>query len=408
MKCSARVLQLLIMVALSFLLLAMTIHPKNPQDLGLTRERLKNIVDLESDQSFSGAVVSTIEYNIYIENKGKSIADYTLTAFSNQGYYVEVWRDTDQVGSGDTQLIPPQGSIITLDAGEVATLIVRVTVPLDATDGTVDATTIEAANTYLGTSDSVTVKTTINSGLPYPSNWIQLGSDPSFPNEEQRPKKVDVKALYYTNNGTHVFLRMAEADTPDTRAFLYTVYLDTKAGGQKIDSYYYDYMLSSDGTLYEWNGTDWGDSGYPAYWWVDGTGIVLWADLANLSLNTQDIYILACTATKDRIIKDRVGPYIILRDNISEIPLILIPLVTVAIYLAVSNRMRASKRDSRRGLAKILRNRKVTRRNPTWERGYPTKKFLLSLCLLCDFYFALTLALISMFSGFLERLHVFY
>jgi len=374
MKCSARLLQLLIMVALSFLLLTMTIHPKNPQDLGLTKERLKNIVDLESDQSFSGAVGSTIEYNIYIENKGKSIADYTLTAFSDQAYDVEVWRDTDQVGGGDTQLIPPQGSIITLDAGEVATLIVRVTVPLDATDGTVDATIIEAANTYLGTSDSVTVTTTINSGLPYPSNWIQLGSDPLFPNEEQRPKKVDVKALYYTNNGTHVFFRMAEADTPAPTAFLYTVYLDTQAGGQQIDSYYYDYMLSSDGILYEWNGTDWIDSGYPNYWRVDGTGIVHWADLANLSLDTQDIHVLACTATKDRIMKDKEGPYVILRNNISEIPLILIPLVTLAIYLAVSNRMRASKRDSRRGLAKILRNRKVTRCNPTWERGYPTNK----------------------------------
>jgi len=29
-------------------------------------------------------------------------------------------------------------------------------------------------------------------------------------------------------------------------------------------------------------------------------------------------------------------------------------------------------------------------------------------CSLCDFCFALTVALISMFSGFLERVHVFY
>jgi hypothetical protein len=372
MKCSTRLLPFLIIVAFSFLLLAMTIPHKAPQDLDLTKERLKKIVDLESDQSFSGAVGSTIEYNIYIQNKGKSIANHTLTALSNQGYEVEVWRDTDQVGSGDTQLIPPQGSTITLDAGEVATLIVRVTVPPDANAGTVDATIIEAVSTDLDTSDSVTVTTTINSGLPYPSNWIQLGSDPLFPTEEQRPKKVDVKALYYTNNGTHVFFRMAEADTPGTTAFLYTVYLDTKAGGQQIDGYYYDYMLSSDGTLYEWNGTDWANSSYSTYWRVDGTGIVLWTDLDNLSLDTQDIHVLACTETKDRIMKDKEGPYTILRDNISEIPLILIPLVTIAIYLAVSNRMRASKRDSRRGLAKILRNRKVTRRNPTWEREYPT------------------------------------
>jgi hypothetical protein len=385
----------------------MSIYPKAPQDLELKKKPLKNIVDLESDQSFSGAIESTIQYNVYIQNKGTSIANYTLTALSNQDYYVEVWRDTDQVGGGDIQLIPPQESIITLNVDEVATLIVRVTVPPDATAGTVDATIIEAVSMDLDTSDSVTVTTTINSGLPYPSNWIQLGSDPVFP-AQVHPERMDIKALCYTNNGTHVFFRMAEADTPDTTAFRYTVYLDTRAGGQQIDSYSYDYLLSSDGILYEWKDTDWVDSGYTTYWRVDGTGIVLWTDLDNLSLDTQDIHILACTATKAETIKDTMEPYSILRDNISEIPLILIPLVTVAIYLAVSNRMRANKRDSRRGLAKILRNRKVTSCYPKWERGYPINKIFLSLCLLCDFYFALTLALISMFSGFLERVHVFY
>jgi hypothetical protein len=80
------------------------------------------------------------------------------------------------------------------------------------------------------------------------------------------------------------------------------------------------------------------DSGYPTYWRVDGTGIVLWADLNNLSLDTQDIHILACTTTKDGTVKDKEGPYIVLRDNISEIPLILIPIVTLAIYFVVSIR----------------------------------------------------------------------
>jgi hypothetical protein len=293
---------------------------------------------------------TTIEYNAYIQNQGKSSANYTLNALSNRGYYVEVWRDIDQIGGGDIQLIPPQEPIITLDAGEVATLIVRVIVPLDATDGTVDTTTIEAVSTSLDSSDSVTLTTTISSSLPYPSTWIQLGSDSLFPAEEQRPKKADVKALYYTNNGTYVFFRMAEADTPDTTAFRYAVYLDTKTGGQQIDNYQYDYMLSSDGILYEWNGMDWVDSGYPAYWLVDGTGIVIGADLDNLSLDTQDIHIIACTETKNRILKDKVGPYTILRDSISEMPLILIPLVILAICLAVSNRMRARRLDSRRVL----------------------------------------------------------
>ncbi|UCE96851.1 MAG: hypothetical protein JSV51_04495, partial [Candidatus Bathyarchaeota archaeon] len=251
--------------------------------------------------------------------------------------YVEVWRDTNQVGGGDFQLIPPPGSTITLNAGEVATLIVRVTIPPDVTAGTVDATIIEATSQNSGTSVSVTVTTTINSNLPYPSNWIQLGSDPVFP-AQVHPKKMDIKALYYTNNGTCVFFKMAEADTPDTTPFRYTVYLDTRAGGQQIGSHSYDYLLNSDGTQYEWNGTDWIDSEYPAYWQVDGTGIVLWADLNNLSLDTQDINVLACTKTKDETIKDELGSYTILRDNISEIPLILIPLLALAVYFIISRR----------------------------------------------------------------------
>ncbi len=338
MKGLIRLLQTAIIAAFCLSLLIVAIYPKTTQGLALTRAPRKDRVDLESDQSFSGAAGSTIEYNIYIINQASSTINYSLTALSNQGYYVEVWRDNDQLGGGDIQLIPPQGSIIALDAGEVTTLIVSVTLPSNATDGTVDATVIEAVNAYLDISDSITVMTTINSGLPHPSNWIQLGSDPAFPNEQERPKKVDVKALYYTNNGTHVFFRMAEADTPDQKAFLYNVYLDTRAGGQQIDGYYYDYMLSSNGVLYEWNGTDWVDSGYPTYWRVDGASIALWADLSNLGLDMQDIHIFASTETKDRITKDKLGPYIVLRNNISEIPLILIPLVTLAIYLAVSGR----------------------------------------------------------------------
>ena len=338
MKWCIRLLQTLIVVAFSFSLLIMAISPETIQGFGLTRAKRKERVDLESDQSFIGAAGSTIEYNICIINEASSTINYTLTALSNQGYYVEVWQDNDQLGGGDIQLIPPKGSVITLDAGEVATLIVRVTVPSNATDSTVDATVIEAVNTYLGISDSVTVMTTVDSDLPYLSNWIQLGSDSAFPNEQERPQKVDIKALYYTNNGTHVFFRMAEADTPGPNSFLYNIYLDTKPGGEQIDSYYYDYMLSSDGILYEWNGTDWIDSGYPTYWRVDGTNIVLWTDLDNIGLNTQDIHILSSTATKDRIIKDKLGSYVVLRSKISEIPLILIPLVTLAIYLAVSSR----------------------------------------------------------------------
>lgn len=304
-----------------------------------TKAPRRGRVDLAIDQSFSVAPGSTIDYNVYIRNEGSSMDTFTLTALSNQGYFVEVWQDTDHLNGGDIQLIPPQGYNMTLDADEIVTLIVRVTIPSDAVDGMGDATIIEAVSPSSGASDSVTLMTTVNSNLPYPSDWIQLGSDHLIPSH---PDKVDVKGLYYTNNGTHVFFRMAEADKPDSRAFEYIVYLDTKAGGQQIGSHGYDYFLSSDGILYEWNGTDWVDSVCSTYCQTDGTSIVLWADLDNLGLDTQDIHVLSCTATKDMIIKDTVGPYKILRNNISEIPLVLVPLVTVAIYLVVSSRRKKS------------------------------------------------------------------
>jgi len=123
--------------------------------------------------------------------------------------------------------------------------------------------------------------------------------------------------------------------------------MDTKAGGQQIGSYYYDYFLSSSGVLYEWNGADWVDSGYPNYWQVDGTSIMLWTDLENLGLDTQDIHVLAWSATKSMTTKDEVGPYTILRENISEMSLVLIPLVTLAIYLAVSRRRKKRDRSLR-------------------------------------------------------------
>jgi len=308
----------------------------------IAKTQSQNIVDLESDQSFSSAIGATIEYNIYIENKGKSISSYPLAALSNKGYYVEVWVDTDETGSGDMQLIPPQESTITMSAGEVATLVVKVTLPSAATDGTVDNTIIKAVDADSGASDSVTVTTTVDSRLLYPSNWIQLGSDHTFPTPP--PARIDVKAFYYTNNGTDVFFRMAEAGQPDTRAFLYSVYLDIEDGGQQIDAYNYDYLLSSDGILYEWNGTNWINSRYPTYCQVSGTEIVLWVDIDNLSMDIQDIHFLACTATRGNTLRDRVGPYTIPNNNISEISLIPIAILGLAIYFALSRRTKKNAR----------------------------------------------------------------
>jgi hypothetical protein len=342
MSFSAKLLPFSIIIILSlalafdFRLPMATKQPVHPKKLFTTMAQTKNTFDLESNQLFSSTAGSTIAYNLYLENTGRTIASYTLTASSNKGYYIEVWRDTDQIGSGETQLIPPQGSTITLNAGEVATLIVKVTIPTDATSGTVDTTTIRAVNALSSAYDSATITTTVNAYLPYPSNLIQLGSDPNFPTPP--PERIDAKAVYYTNNGTFIFFRVAEASRPNPTAFFYCVYLDTKAGGQQIDSYNYDYMLSSDGTLYQWNGTNWLNSGYRIYWQVDGTSMVLWADLNNLDLDMQEIHILACSTTKDYTWKDEVGPFAILRNNISEIPLIAVPVLSFAIYFTISRR----------------------------------------------------------------------
>jgi hypothetical protein len=320
---------------------AMTKQSARPRNF-MTMALSQNTFGLESNQLFSGAAGSTMEYNLYLENNGKSTASYRLTTSSNRDYYIEVWRDTNQIGNGDTQLVPPQGSTITLNPGETATLIVKVTIPPEATNGTADTTTIRVIDTLSSASDSVTVTTTVNTYLPYPSNWNQLGSDPTFPTPP--PERIDVKAVYITNNGTFIFFRMAEVSRPNPTAFFYCVYLDTKPGGQQIDSYNYDYMLSSDGVLHEWNGVNWINSGYQTYWQIDGTSMVLWADLNNLDLEMQDIHVLSSSTTKGYTWKDEVGPFTIVRKSISEIPLILIPVLSLAIYFTISRRIKKNAR----------------------------------------------------------------
>ncbi|MCW4054670.1 MAG: hypothetical protein NWE84_07110 [Candidatus Bathyarchaeota archaeon] len=340
MTFSAKRLLLLIIIVFSSMILLDTSLPlltKDAKPLIYYAKAAPPIkFDLESDQSFSGSAGSIIEYNVYLENRGKSDASFTLSALSDKGYYIEIWRDTDQIGSGDLQLFPPQGSTITLSSGEVATLIVKVIIPSDATDGTVDNTIIKAEATGSGASDFVTISTTVTSDLPWPSSWIQLGSDPNFPTPPS--ERIDIKASYYTNNGTHVFSRTTEVSTPNTQAFEYLVYLDTMAGGQEIDGYSYDYLLSSGGILYVWDGTSWLNSGYPTYVQTEGTAIVLWTDLENIVLDTQEIHFLTYTATKDGVMKDKLGPYTILTSSISEFPFILFPLLGLAIYLAILRR----------------------------------------------------------------------
>ena len=292
---------------------------------------------LESNQQFSGAPGSTVEYNIYLENTGKSIASYSLTDLSNNAYYIEVWRDTDQIGSGDTQLLPIQESPLTLNAHEVATLIVKVAIPSDAKSGTLETTIVEVLDLFSGYSDSVSLATFVNTNLPYPSSWVQLGSDPNFPIPP--PERIDIKSVYYTNNGTFFFFRMAEVSSPNPTAFQYCLYLDTKAGGYQIDDYSYDFILISNGILYEWNGFDWINSGHSTYWQVEGTGIILSANLDDVELEMQDLHVLFYSITKDFATKDEIGPYTIMRNEVAEIHLILIPALSLAIYLTISRKL---------------------------------------------------------------------
>jgi len=332
MKFSIKLLTLLLILVFSLTIITLSLslatkQSEEPIDFAITKSKNQNIPNLESDRSFSSAAGSIVEYNVYIENNGKSIANYALSAWSESGFPIEVWLETDQVGNGDIQLVPPQDFVITLDGGEVVTLVVKVAIPSDVVDGTVDYATIRAVNVASGTSDSVTITTTVKSDLPYPASWIQLGSDSSF---SSPPESSDVISLYYTNNGSDIFFRMATASSPNTKAFLYSVYMDTKPGGQQIEDYNYDYLLSSYGVLYEWNGVDWVYSGYSAYAVVEGSEIVLWGGLDSLIIENGEINFLACTSTKDGVIKDKLGPFAILKNNVSETPLILIPILALA------------------------------------------------------------------------------
>ena len=132
---------------------------------------------------------------------------------------------------------------------------------------------------------------------------------------------------------------MAEVSSPNPTAFQYCLYLDTKAGGYQIDDYSYDFMLISNGILYEWNGFDWINSGHSTYWQVEGTGIILSANLDDVELEMQDLHVLFYSITKDFATKDEIGPYTIMRNEVAEIHLILIPALILAIYLTISRKL---------------------------------------------------------------------
>jgi hypothetical protein len=304
----------------------------NTQKLSYTKESFPTHLDLTPDQSFFANPGSNVEYNVYLENTGKSSTNCLINASSNQNYSIEVFWDIDNSGKGDQQLFPSNQSNVELNVGEVATLILRVFIPPTAPAGLVDVTTVYAADLDLGILDFVTLETTIFEELPFQSNLIQIGSDHIG---DSNPERTDTLALYYGNNGSSIFFRISQSDFLDPASFSQLVYLDTKNGGEQIGNIQYDFIICSDGILWYWNGVEWEDSGFQTYSSIIGTSILLWIDSENLQLDMQDVNILSFSATKDKALKDQMGPFVILRDNISEVPIFLIPIVIIVLYLLV-------------------------------------------------------------------------
>ncbi|RLG47348.1 MAG: hypothetical protein DRN92_03375 [Thermoproteota archaeon] len=301
------------------------------------------------NQAFSSSANSNVSYNVYIVNTGPSNDIFDLNVSSTQTVGVDVWLDTDWSDGGDVHIAYSSDGTgwdnvyndnntngkpdVNVTASSSVTLIVTLDIPSSAS-GTVQVTLTANASTS-GAQDSVTLTTTISNSLPWPSNWYQFGSDPI---DDVSPAAVDDKAFYTVNNGTHVFFRLAEAGPPNTVSYLYEVYLDTRAGGQAIGSYYYDYKLSSDGNLYNWTGTAW-QAISTTIVQVSGTSIVIGADLSDIEFEDQDVHIYVRTY-EGTTPKDTKGPYTTSRTFISEMSLFLVPIVATLLVLYVTRKRR--------------------------------------------------------------------
>jgi len=307
-------------------------------------------VEFKPDQTFSSAADSNVSYNVYIINTGSANDVFDLQETSSQAVGVDIWLDTDWSDGGDIHIAYDSNGDgvweavysdsnsngepdVSVASGASATLIVTLILPPSAS-GTIQVT-LTATGSSSGAQDSVLITTTVDNSLPWPSNWYQFGSDPI---DDVSPAAVDDKAFYTVNNGTHVFFRLAEAAQPDTSSYLYEVYMDTRAGGQAIGGYEYDYKLSSDGNLYNWTGTAW-QAISTTIVQVSGTSIVIGADLSDIEFEDQDVHIYVRTY-EGTTPKDTKGPYTTSRTFISEMSLFLVPIVATLLVLYVTRKRR--------------------------------------------------------------------
>ena len=309
-------------------------------------------VMFEPDQLFSAAAGSNTSYNVYLFNTGGASDIFDLTESANQTVGVDIWLEIDWLGSGDVHIAYDANGDgvweaiysdansngkpdVSVGSNSNITLIVTVILP-STSSGSVQVN-LTATGSSTSVQDFVLISTKVDNSLPWPSNWFQLGSDPVH---EVSPACVDDKAMYATYNDTCIFFRLAEASQPNPSLYLYEVLLDTKTGGVNIGGIGYDYKLSSDGRLYEWDGTSWvvlSDT----YVQVSGTSIVLWANISDIQVEYQDVYILARTY-EGTALRDEKGPYMISRTLISEMPLFLLPILAVLLLLFINRKRHAS------------------------------------------------------------------
>ncbi len=309
-------------------------------------------VMFEPNQSFSAPAGSNVTYNIYVFNTRQASDIFDLEERANQTVGVDIWLDVDWLGGGDVHIAYDADGDgvweavytdanangkpdVSVASNSNVTLIVTVVLP-STISGSVQVN-MTATSSSTSAQDFVLMSTKVDNSLPWPSNWFQLGSDPI---KEVSPACVDDKAMYSTYNDTCVFFRLAETSQPDPSSYLYEVLLDTRAGGVNIGGIGYDYKLSSDGKLYEWNGASWvviSDT----YFQVSGTSIVMWAKISDIEVEYQDVYILVRTY-EGAVLKDEKGPYMISRTLISEMPVFMVPILAFLLLLYMALKRRAS------------------------------------------------------------------
>jgi uncharacterized repeat protein (TIGR01451 family) len=162
-------------------------------------------VDVSPDNSSSATPGDVLTYAHVVSNLGNGPDTIDLTATSSQGWTVEIYRDvngngtyesgtdtllTDSVADGDG--VPDTGL---LAADGTFRILIRVTVPAGASDGTVDVTTVTGTSSFnVGVSESATDTTTIAAPA--------LGAVKSVaPAGNQPPGTALTYTVVVTNNG---------------------------------------------------------------------------------------------------------------------------------------------------------------------------------------------------------------